>query len=294
MGPGTLGGVSLSPYDPDLRDRYLRRLGLPAVPVESRPPSAELLGALHRAHVGRVPYENLEIQLGRPTSIDPTESARRIVTGRGGYCFHLNGAFAGLLLSLGYEVDLVRAAVPSAGEDGRGWGSHLVLLVRLPEQVWVADVGLGDGMADPMPLVVGVVEQPPFRYEWERVGGSRWRFHHDPSASIGGFDLDVTPVPLSAFEPNHAELSTAPHSSFVQRLVVQQRRPDHALTLRGCVLTRADATGRTSRDVTKEAEWSALLREEFGLRLDVEAAALTALWERTRTSHEAWDRSGRP
>ncbi|GAA5007786.1 hypothetical protein GCM10023317_43330 [Actinopolymorpha pittospori] len=76
--------MSLSPYDPDLRDRYLRRLGLPAVPVESSPPSAELLAVVHRAHVGRVPYENLEIQLGRPTSIDPTESARRIMASPGG------------------------------------------------------------------------------------------------------------------------------------------------------------------------------------------------------------------
>ena len=249
---------------------------------------------LHHAHLDRVPYENLEIQLGRPTSIDPVESARRIVSGRGGYCFHLNGSFGGLLASLGYDVALVRGAAPSAG-DGSAWGNHMVLRVRFPDQTLLADVGLGDGFRDPVPLAAGVLDQPPFRYLLAHVDGPRWRFDHDVRASIPGFDLDVTPVPLSTFAPVHERLSTSPESSFVQKLVVQTRRADHALTLRGCVLTRAGAHGRTSRDVVKEDEWTGVLREEFGLRLDdVAGPDLRALWERVRTSHEAWDRAGRP
>lgn len=293
--------VRLQPYDADLRDRYLRHLGLGD---ELGPPSPEALRVLQHAHLDRVPYENLEIQLGRQTSIDPRESAQRIVSGRGGYCFHLNGAFAALLVSLGYDVTLARGAVPPAG-DSSAWGNHLVPLVRFPErawpeqispeQIWVVDVGLGDGFRDPFPLAPADLPQPPFHYRLEHVHGTLWRFHHDARASITGFDLDVSPVPLTAFVAKHEELSTSPESSFVRKLVVQVRRADHTLTLRGCVLTRLDAAGKASRDVLKNDEWMGLLRDEFGLRLDdVEPQALTALWERVRTAHEAWDRAGCP
>jgi len=73
---------------------YLQRLGL----EHPGPPSADGLRALHEAHVEQVAYEALEIQLGRPTTVDPHEAAARIVgQHRGGYCYHLNGAFSLLL-----------------------------------------------------------------------------------------------------------------------------------------------------------------------------------------------------
>ncbi len=288
---GSQARSGFPPLEAALVDRLLAHIG---VRLDGRPPSPEGLTTLHHALLDRVPYENLEIQLGRPTTIDPAESVRRILTGRGGYCYHLNGMLGALLGSLGYDAVPVRAAAPSAG-DGSAWGNHLVVLVRFPAGPWLADVGLGDGFRDPVPLVVGVLRQAPFTYRLDHVDGTRWRFHHDPMASIAGFDLDVPPVELSSFAPLHERLSTSPDSSFVQRLVVQMRRHDHALTLRGCVLTQASALGRAGKDVLDEREWYAVLADEFGLRLpDVGAEARHQLWRRVRTAHDAWDRAGRP
>nr|WP_269091060.1 arylamine N-acetyltransferase [Actinopolymorpha cephalotaxi] len=271
-------------------DRYLRHLQIPPPST----PSPDGLRLLHRAHLNHVPYENIEIQLGWPTSIDPAESVQRILTGRGGYCYHLNGSFGALLSSLGYDAAPVRATIrTSVGR--RPWGSHLVVLVRFPQGLWLADVGLGDGFHDPAPLAAGMVDQPPFAYRLEHLGGPTWRFHHDRRSSIAGFDLDVRPVPLGEFRPMHEWMSTAPDSSFVRKFVVQARRADHTLVLRGCVLTRVDADGRTDRDVSAEDEWFGLLCNEFGLRVDaVGADLLSKLWQRVRASHEAWDRAGRP
>jgi N-hydroxyarylamine O-acetyltransferase len=81
---------------------YLARLGLPE--LAGHEPAVPALRALHRAHAERVPYECLEIHLDRPTKVCPAASVRRIVAGRGGYCFHLNGAFSALLRALGYCV----------------------------------------------------------------------------------------------------------------------------------------------------------------------------------------------
>ena len=81
---------------------YLNRLG-----VEAERPSAEALARLHRAHVERVPYETFWIHLAQGWGIDPAESTRRVATSRrGGYCYHLNGAFRTLLTALGYQVSV--------------------------------------------------------------------------------------------------------------------------------------------------------------------------------------------
>lgn len=278
--------VTIRPLDAELRDRYLAHLGID----DPGPPSAAALRELHRAHLDRVPYENLEIQLGRPTTVRPEESAARIVTGRGGYCYHLNGAFGALLASLGYRVTLVRGAVPDATEQGE-WGNHLALLVPVDGITWLVDVGLGDGFRDPLPLQAGPVEQEPFRYRLSHRAGAYWRFDHDERSSISGFDLDVTPRGLDAFAPVHARLSTSPESPFVRVLVVQSRYADHTLTLRGCVVSRADKAGVSRSEVTDREEWAAILADDFGLRLD--EADLDRLWDKARAAHEVWKRSGR-
>lgn len=58
---------------------YLRRIGLPS--LLNAPTSAENLRALHAAHLEKVTYEALEIWLDRPTTVDPVESAERIIGG---------------------------------------------------------------------------------------------------------------------------------------------------------------------------------------------------------------------
>ena len=85
---------------------------------------------MHRAHLLAVPFENLDIHLGRPISLDQDALFGKIVTRRrGGFCYELNGLFALLLRELGFEVTLLSAGVARA--DG-GFGpefDHLTLLV---------------------------------------------------------------------------------------------------------------------------------------------------------------------
>ena len=105
---------------------YLVRLG-----IEAESPSVAALFRLHGAHVERVPYETLWIQLGQPWGIDPIASATRIATeGRGGYCFHLNGAFMYLLQRLGYKVAAHVGGVHGPlGPDEHELTNHLVLSI---------------------------------------------------------------------------------------------------------------------------------------------------------------------
>ena len=48
-------------------DAYLGRIGL----TDRPPPTLEGLRALHRAHLAAIPYENFDVQLGRPVTMRP-------------------------------------------------------------------------------------------------------------------------------------------------------------------------------------------------------------------------------
>ena len=87
-------------------DDYLDRIGL------TRPITVNIEGLrqLQYAHLMRVPFENLDIYLGRPIRLDPASFFQKIVQRRrGGFCYELNGLFACLLRSLGFQVDLLSA-----------------------------------------------------------------------------------------------------------------------------------------------------------------------------------------
>ncbi len=123
----------------------LKRLGL-----EAEPPSVAALFRLHRAQVERIPYETTWIHLGEQWNIDVDASMERIAfRGRGGYCFHLNGSFARVLMQLGYDVSLHVGGVHRGEPAAEFMTNHLVLLVDglptddNPSGTWyVARIGL--------------------------------------------------------------------------------------------------------------------------------------------------------
>ncbi|MER5426938.1 arylamine N-acetyltransferase family protein [Streptosporangium roseum] len=278
---------------------YLRRIGSKV----DGPPSAESLRLLHRAHVERVPYECLEIWLGRPTTVDPVESAARIIGGRGGYCFHLNGAFSLLLEALGYRVTRHFGGPQHGPGDPAGAdGGHLSLTVSgLPSEdnpggEWMVDQGLGDGFHEPLPLVEGVYRQGPFTYglrpSQAEPGG--WRFDHDPRGTFLGLDFRAGRAEMPAFAAMHEHLSTSPESGFVRVATVQRRDAGGVDILRGLVLTRL-GDREHSLTVETERDYFELLADVFALPLDdVTPAERAKLWQRLWTAHEHWSGLRRP
>ncbi|MQY15020.1 hypothetical protein SRB5_51970 [Streptomyces sp. RB5] len=272
-------------------DSYLRVLGMDRPPA----PTLEALAALHRAHVERVPYASLDIFLGRPAGIGAAESAERIARGRGGYCFHLNGAFAALLSALGYDVTRHRAGVQesAAAEAGAG-GNHLALTVRVDGEGWLVDTGLGDGIHEPLPLREGTYTQGPFTYRMApsvaEPGG--WRLTNDPRGTFLAMDFAPGPVALESFREKHAALSTSPDSGYVRVLTAQLRHARGVDVLRGCVVRRIHGGGTDERTVGDPGEWYDVLAGVFRLDLsDLDAPARERLWRKVRTAHEEWERS---
>ena len=278
-------------------DGYLRRLKV----GHDGPPSAERLRTIHAAHVERIPYEVIEIQLGRPITVDPYESAARIVERhRGGYCYHLNGALSLLLETLGYDVVWHKGGVQARTdpEPVGATGSHLALTVHglpadhNPSGDWLVDAGLGDALHEPLPLIAGTYEQGPFTYglapSTREPGG--WRFEHDPRCSFTGMDFKAQRATTEDFAAKHAFLSSSPESSFVRTCAVQRRDAAGVDMLTGCVLQRLDAHGPPQpRTLETAAEWFDALHDVFDLPLtDLADGQRAALYARVHAAHEAW------
>ena len=273
---------------------YLARLGLEG----NGSPSVDALADLQARHLDRVVFENLEIQRGRPPTVDPAESAERIVKhGRGGYCFHLNGAFGLLLEALGYEVSRRRGtAQPLSGEAPSRLLNHLVVLVHglptsgNPQGTWWVEVGFGDGPTVPLALRAGARDDDPHSYTVEPspVYAGGWRLLQGGGSS-GIVDADTAPPSAAEVAAAHERLSTSPESGFVRTATFQRRRAGRVDILRARWLSRVERAGTRTTLLADEAEWFATLAEVFELELpDVDAAERRALWERVRAQHDAW------
>jgi N-hydroxyarylamine O-acetyltransferase len=273
------------------RDAYLRRLQLAA-----EPPTLEGLVRLHRAQVERVPYETMWLHLEEPWTVDPMASAQRVAHGgRGGYCYHVNGAFSELLGALGYRVTRRVAGVHDADEaPDAAVGNHLGLLVHglptvaNPTGHWLVDAGLGDGLYEPLPLLAGEYQQGPFTFTLRRGDDDVWRLDHDRRGSFGS--VTITPEVVGAMErfaERHLFLSTSPDSGFVRTATVQRRHVDGADILRGLLLTNVHVDGDTRTLVDGRDDWFALLGT-LGLHLRITNDARDRLWERVTAAHARW------
>src|SRR5262249_42732190 len=120
-------------------DAYLRRIGYRGEVA----PTLVVLDALHLAHATHIPFENLDIQLGRPIQIDLANvQAKLVLGGRGGYCFEQNTLLAAVLRQIGFHVTTLLARV-RLHKQRPVPRSHMVLKVDSGECSYLADVGFG-------------------------------------------------------------------------------------------------------------------------------------------------------
>ncbi|HXR44261.1 MAG TPA: arylamine N-acetyltransferase, partial [Pseudolysinimonas sp.] len=107
-------------------DAYLARIGWPGVRGRgsSDPPQGtalssgsrsldrDAIAALLQAHMAAIPFENLDVLLGRGISLDPAAIERKLVHDRrGGYCFEQNNLLLQVLRALSYRVTPIGARV---------------------------------------------------------------------------------------------------------------------------------------------------------------------------------------
>jgi N-hydroxyarylamine O-acetyltransferase len=275
-GPGTL--------DPEETAAYLARLGLSA----PQAPTPGALASLHRAHLMRVPFENLDIGLGRPIRLDLASLHAKVVERRrGGYCYELGGLFAALLRSLGYAVELLSARVATADGGLTDDFDHLALLVTSPDfrEPVLVDVGFGDAFIEPLPLRdgievhergkdVGLLEVDGSWHYRERRSGAEGSGGSDGSDGSAGrapewrtqYVFTTRPHRLADFEPRNLWQQTSPQSHFTRGPVASRLTPTGRVTLSGHRLITT-THGRREETELAAGEVPTALSEHFGIVL---------------------------
>ncbi|GGS16952.1 arylamine N-acetyltransferase [Streptomyces aureoverticillatus] len=248
-------------------DAYLARIGYEG---EAKP-DLETLRALHRAHVASIPFENLEIMLGRPVPLDLAALQDKMVRRRrGGYCYEQNLLFAAALERIGFTLS-GRGARVRAGASATRPVTHMLLSVEADGDQWHCDVGFGaDGLLEPIPMREGVdVRQGEWRFAiaGEEDGVRVLRTER----SDGWFDLYAYTaaryLPVDYVVMNHYT-STHPRSPFIRRPVLQRAAPDVRRRLIGAQLTRTRPDGSTDEHDVPVGELRDTLVREFGVELD--------------------------
>ncbi len=254
------------PFDLSTLDlaAYLRRIGY----AGALDPGSATLEALHLAHASRIPFENLDILLGRPIRLDlGSLQAKLVRDGRGGYCFEQNLLLAAVLGHVGFDVTPLAArvryritrAVPR---------THALLVVETGGERWLADVGFGlEGLLMPVPLRAGAEStQYGRRYRIVAEAGGWALQMHEAGAWTDLYAFTPEPQLVADFEMASHYTSTLPASPFVRNLVVQLPGPERRKVLRNRELAIDDGATVDRRTIESDDELLDVLAREFGLR----------------------------
>jgi N-hydroxyarylamine O-acetyltransferase len=122
-------------------DAYLDRIGLGGTPDAT----LETLRTVVGAHSSAIPYENIDVLLGRPPKLDLESLQDKMVRRkRGGYCFEQNLLLRAGLRALGFTTTgMIARVVLGFPPDAPRVAGHMVVRVDLPEGVFLVDAGFG-------------------------------------------------------------------------------------------------------------------------------------------------------
>ena len=257
-------------------DAYLARIGYGG----DRTPSAEVLRALHLAHVTSIPFENVEVVLDRPVELDvPALQDKLVHRQRGGYCFEHAGLFAAALEGLGFTFTGLLSRV-LMGTDLPRPATHAVLLVAAGGASWICDVGFGGSPLAPIEFAddariteggwTNRLHEVPATGDWEvqRWTGESWLVMHR---------FTTNPAYPIDYRVGSHYVATHPRSPFVGTLRAQRIGAGFLHALDRALLSTARPDGSVEEHRLSAHEVTGALAERFGIVLDPDdAAALEA------------------
>ncbi|MDY0871085.1 arylamine N-acetyltransferase family protein [Dongia rigui] len=253
--------------------------------------SAAVLADVHWHHVSSIPFENLDVILGRKVDLDPAAIAAKLIGARrGGYCFEQNGLYLAMLQQLGFKAEALAARV--------WWGrtdpslpprTHMTLRVGIGDDAYLCDVGFG-GMTPVSPLRWVLDLTQPTTHETYRLREMR----DGPAAGETLLEAEIDggwqrlysflpqPVPLPDFNLANWYVSTHPASFFTQAMIVAMPFGEGRHVLQDRKSTRrARDRSEAVRLLGDRRDLGAQLEEIFGLTLT--SGDLDRLWGRLAT-----------
>jgi N-hydroxyarylamine O-acetyltransferase len=261
-------------------DAYFDRIGY------TGPCTAELetLRALHLRHARTIAFENLNPLLRWPVPLDAASLEQKLVRdGRGGYCFEQNLLFSHALRALGFSVTGLAARVMWNMPEGTATPrSHMVLLVDLDDDAYVADVGFGGmTLTGPLRLEPNVAQETPHEpFRLIKAGDALVMQALVDSAWKALYRFDLHEQLQQDYEVTNWYLSNHPQSHFVTGLIAARPDSDRRYVLRNREFAVHHVRGGTERRVlTSTSDLLSTLEYVFRLTLP-DGPELSAALER--------------
>lgn len=230
---------------------YLSRVGLGhlASDISGRPPqTVRELRRLHRAHLAAIPFDNVDLVLGTPVSLEPEAIVDKLCRRRRGGCCHEHNLLFGLVLEhLGLPVERLAARVLLGGVGPRP-RTHMLLKTRALGEEWLCDVGFGsDGYLDPLPVRDGAeVVQRGRRYRVLSHDRFQWSIDvHKSTGWVPLYEFTHEPRQPMDFTVAHHFLSTYPRSMLRNTVLLQLLTADKWMQLRGTCSGASHRRGRS-------------------------------------------------
>lgn len=249
---------------------YFERVGLTQAPAADE----DGLAVLQRAHLLSIPFENLDIRLGRGIGLDPAQVFDKLVVqGRGGYCFEHNLLFLGVLRTLGFQAwPLIgRVWLNARDRDDVPALTHRLNLVEIGKRQWIADAGFGGSLAPILPLEPGATAttsdgvthrlriDADHGWMMERDAGERFL----PQYSF----FDRAAWPMDFVIANHFT-ATAPDTLFTTRHIVSLPNTAGFVSL---VDRRLRISASETREIADAEDYCETLSRYFGIELPLDA-----------------------
>ncbi|MBC8639129.1 arylamine N-acetyltransferase [Caballeronia sp. EK] len=262
---------------------YFERIGFsgPARPA----PTLDMLRALHLLHPQTIPFENLDVLIGRPVRLDLESVQRKLVKSRrGGYCYEHNLLFRSVLQTLGFRVRSFAGRV-LWGRDAPEMPArtHMLLLVDLDEGTFLTDVGFGGmTLSAPLALQTGLEQITPHgAFRLDDAGGEPPAYILQ--ALVNGawtrvYRFDLDPQYDADYEMANYFVSAYPQSIFLHNLLAARLAPGKRFGLFNRRFSAHDEReGSDHRELESVADLRRVLENELGIRLPDDAGLDAAL-----------------
>jgi N-hydroxyarylamine O-acetyltransferase len=245
-------------------------------------PSYETLAGLLQAHTSRIPFENLDVLLGRPVRLDLDSVQDKLVRARrGGYCFEHATLFAAVLEALGFRPARQAARVILFAPRTEALRGHMFLTVPIEGTTFVVDPGFGPFASSvPVPLLedeTGTGEKT----HWMARDGDMWIQHVTrDDARIPGWVTTLQQEYPIDFEVANHYTATHPHSPFVNWIMLSAVTPEGRINVMNRDVTILRGKQAESMQLADRAELRSPLIEHFGFDLpEVEQMTVPAIRE---------------
>ncbi|NMB82079.1 MAG: arylamine N-acetyltransferase [Ignavibacteria bacterium] len=245
-------------------EKYLGRIGI----VKIEEPSLEFLSRLQLAHLYSIPFEDLDIPDRARVILDIERIYNKIIpTGRGGFCYELNGLFHWLLTQLGFNVDMLSARVYNHQKQELGPEfDHMTLLVHLGKD-YLIDVGFGDSFRIPIEMPHGLCNDISGHYKIFQIDQTNYQLKRYEEEE---WKLQYSFTNISRKLSDYSEMcdfqQDSPTSHFRTRMKCTLATPKGRITLSDTSLTITENGQKSKIEVTTGNNFYNLLYNYFGIK----------------------------